>query len=492
MSSDVKRLTANRADPILLRARRSFGFKSFRPGQEEAIESLLAGNDTLVVMPTGFGKSAIYQVSGLVLEGTVLVISPLIALQKDQVDSINQKATGTEAVVLNSMQSAAESSLAFEKIEDGVGKYVFLAPEQLSKQETMKALEKAHIRLFVVDEAHCISEWGHDFRPEYLQLGAAVEQLGHPVVLAMTATASQEVRNEIVQRLGMREPRVLVHGFDRPNLKLSVEHFAREDQKLEGLLHRVRWAPKPGIVYTATRKRAEQITGILVEEGMEALSYHGGLKSLERNQVQDQFMSSDKAVVVATNAFGMGIDKADIRFVYHHDAPDSVDAYYQEIGRAGRDGAPAQAILFFRPEDIGSQAFKTGEGKLDPAEVEEIAVAITDHGRPIEVEDVATHSKLPGSKVRKVIARLQDVGALEVLPGGMVRPAADIDPAKSAEDAAQEQDRRREMKRQRLQKMEEYAKTSVCRREILLQYFGESFRGPCGNCDNCRTNRRAI
>ncbi len=357
-------------NPILETAQENFGFKKLRAGQEEAIRALLAKKDTLVVMPTGSGKSAIYQIAGLMRKGSVLVISPLIALQKDQVDSINSQETEAEAVVVNSMQRVAQAREALEKIEDGRGKFIFLAPEQLRKQETIQTLESANISLFVVDEAHCISEWGHDFRPDYLQLGAVIEQLGHPVVLAMTATASREVRDEIVERLGMRKPKLFVHGFDRPNIHLRVDHFETEDEKLEAVIHRVRWADKPGIVYVGTRKAAEDIMQRLEEEGIPALFYHGGLKADERREIQDRFMSGSTEAIVATNAFGMGIDKPDIRFVYHYDIPESLDAYYQEIGRAGRDGEKAEAALFFRQEDLGAAKFRSSEGKLEPAQAE--------------------------------------------------------------------------------------------------------------------------
>ena len=481
----AKKKPAPKNNDVLATARKNFGYESLRPGQEKAIRSLLAKHDTLVVMPTGSGKSAIYQIAGLMLEGSVLVISPLIALQKDQVDSINSQETDAEAVVINSTQRVAESREAFEKIEDGDGKFIFLAPEQLRKEETVEALENAEIRLFVVDEAHCISEWGHDFRPDYLQLGRALERLNHPPVLAMTATASREVRDEIVERLGMRNPKVFVGGFDRPNIYLRVDHFEDEDKKLEALIHRVRWAEKPGIVYVGTRKAAEKIVGMLAEEGVTALFYHGGMKASDRHEIQDRFMSGDAEVIVATNAFGMGIDKANIRFVYHYDVSESLDAYYQEIGRAGRDGEKAEAILFFRQADIGSASFKSSEGRLDPEEVEQIVEVIADQEGPVEPEEIAGQVNLSERKLTSAIQRLEDVGALEVLATGEVKVAEDADVTEAANAAALEQERRREMKKERLRQMQEYADTSTCRREQLLRYFGEDFTGPCNNCDNC-------
>jgi len=483
---------AKQPDAILAIARKSFGFDCLRPGQEEAICSLLDKKDTLVVMPTGSGKSAIYQIAGLMLEGAILVISPLIALQKDQVDSINHQDAEGEAVVLNSTQHAAETRETFEKIQEGTGKYIFLAPEQLHKQETVEALEKAGISLFVVDEAHCISEWGHDFRPDYLQLGPAIERLGHPVVLAMTATASRQVRDEIVQRLGMRNPKTFVHGFDRPNIHLRVDHFKTKEEKLEALVHRVRWAEKPGIVYVGTRKAAEEIMDLLTEEGVRALFYHGGLKASERHQIQDQFMSGEADVIVATNAFGMGIDKADIRFVYHYDISDSLDSYYQEIGRGGRDGEKAEAILFFRQEDIGAQAFKTGEGALGLKELDQVVTVIAGQDGPLDPSEIAGQTDLSERKLTSALQRLEDAGAVEVLPGGEVQLSEEADLSEAAQAAAEQQERRREMKRERLCQMEQYANTSACRREHLLRYFGDDFTGPCNNCDNCKATSGAI
>lgn len=470
---------------LLELARENFGFHSFRKGQREAIEALQKGHDALVVMPTGSGKSAIYQIAALLFDGVTVVISPLIALQKDQVDAINA-ADAPEAVVINSTQKAAEAREAKEKIEEGESKYIFLAPEQFHRQETMELLNKSDVSLFVVDEAHCISEWGHDFRPDYLQLGPVVEQLGHPTLLAMTATASPDVRKEIVERLGMRKPKIFVHGFDRPNISLRVDHFEKESEKMDALVHRVHWADKPGIVYTATRKNAEAITHALIEEGQEALCYHGGLKATDRKDIQERFMSGEAPVIVATNAFGMGVDKSDVRFVYHYDISDSLDSYYQEIGRGGRDGEKAEAVLFYRAEDLGVRKFLAGEGKLDPEAFERVVDIIADQEGPVEPEEIADQVDLSQRKLTSVIQRLEDVGALETLPGGEVQVAEQVDPAEAARAAAEEQLRRKDMKRERLERMRTYAETSTCRREFLLCYFGDEFTGPCGNCDNCQ------
>jgi ATP-dependent DNA helicase RecQ len=477
---------------ILSVAQKNFGYKELRHGQEEAILALLAKQDTLVVMPTGSGKSAIYQIAGLMMNGSVLIISPLIALQKDQVDSIQSQDTPVEAVLINSTQKASELRENFERIQEGRYKFIFLAPEQLRKEETIEALSNAKITLFVVDEAHCISEWGHDFRPDYLQLGHAVERLNHPVTLAMTATASAQVRQEITGRLGMREPKVLVGGFDRPNIYLRVDRFKEEEKKMEALIHRVRWAEKPGIVYTGTRKAAEAIMHSLAEEGIPALYYHAGLKAVERDEIQDKFMSGDADVIVATNAFGMGIDKSDIRFVYHYDAPDSLDSYYQEIGRAGRDGEKAEAILFFREQDIGAQAFHTGQGKLDTKQLEEVVEAIAEQDAPVTPKGIVEETSLSTRKLTSAIQRLEDVGVVETLPSGEVQLTENADVEEAVQEVAEQQEQRREMNKGRLRQMREYADANSCRREHLLHYFGDDFHGPCQNCDNCEAANPGI
>jgi ATP-dependent DNA helicase RecQ len=470
---------------ILSVAQKNFGYTELRRGQEEAIRALLAEQDTLVVMPTGAGKSAIYQIAGLMMDGPVLVISPLIALQKDQVDSIQSQETKAEAVLINSTQKASELRENLQQIQEGRYKFIFLAPEQLRKEETVEALNNAEIALFVVDEAHCISEWGHDFRPDYLQLGHAVERLNHPITLAMTATASARVREEIIERLGMRNPKILVGGFDRPNIHLRVDRFKKESKKLEALIHRVRWAEKPGIVYTGTRKAAEAIMHSLDEEGIPALYYHAGLKAAEREEIQNKFMSGDAEVIIATNAFGMGIDKADIRFVYHYDAPDSLDSYYQEIGRAGRDGEKAEAILFFREQDIGAQAFHTGQGKVDAQQLEKVVEAIAEQEEPVAPKEIAEGTGLSIRKLTSVVQQLEDVGVVETLPSGEVQLTKSADVEEAVQEVGGQQEQRKEMNKECLEQMRDYADTSACRREYLLRYFGDNFHGPCQNCDNC-------
>jgi len=465
-------------------ARHDLGFASLRPGQEEAVTALLAGHDTLVVQPTGSGKSAIYQIAGRLIDGATLIISPLIALQKDQVDSIAAH-NPADAVALNSTVGAAEYRENVDQIEQGNVEYIFLAPEQLRNNDAVERLKSTNISLFVVDEAHCISDWGHDFRPDYQRLGAVIESLGHPRVLALTATATAPVRDEIVERLGMRSPKVFVQGFDRPNIYLRVDRFKSESEKRDDLIHRTRWAEKPGIIYTGTRRAAEQIMASLAAEDIAALVYHGGLRPTERHEIQERFMSGDAEVIVATNAFGMGVDKSDVRFVYHYDVAESLDAYYQEIGRGGRDGNKTEAVLFYRHQDVGAQSFKTGGGNVDSELLEQLMSHFGQLKGSVRPEDMADELGIPKRKFIAALQRLEDAGAVRTLASGKVRKSAGADAEAAVRTIGELEEAHRETSRERLRKMREYAETSGCRREMLLRYLGDEYQGPCNNCDNC-------
>ncbi len=341
-------------------ATRHLGYEELRPGQLEGARSIVGGRDTLAVMSTGSGKSAIYQIAGLLLDGPTIVVSPLIALQEDQMESVEEREDDRlQAATLNSTLTAAEREQVFEELRAGELEFVLLAPEQLASSETVARLREATPSLFVVDEAHCVSQWGHDFRPDYLRLGEAREALGDPPLLALTATAAPPVREEIVARLGMRDPEVIVKGFDRPNIWLGVRAFHDAERKTSALLDAVEAAEGPGIVYAATQRGAEDLAAALADRGVRAAAYHGGMRPRRREQTQEAFMGDDGDVdvMVATIAFGMGVDKPDVRFVFHHDISESVDAYYQELGRAGRNGEPARALLFYRPQDVGRRRF---------------------------------------------------------------------------------------------------------------------------------------
>jgi ATP-dependent DNA helicase RecQ len=465
-------------------AREKLGHEELRPGQEEAIAAVLSGHDTLAVLPTGSGKSAIYQVAGALLPGATVVVSPLIALQKDQAEAIAAQDVG-EASVVNSSLGAAAREEALGEVEEGETEFLFLAPEQFANEETLARLQELAPSLFVVDEAHCISEWGHDFRPAYLRLGAVVAALGHPRVLALTATAAPPVREEIVTRLEMRDPQIVVRGFDRPNIRLAVRGFAEEEDKRAALIAQVAAAPKPGIVYAATRGRAEEVAAALVAHGVAAVAYHAGMSAGERTRVQDAFMADEAEVIVATVAFGMGVDKPNVRFVYHLDVSDSVDSYYQEIGRAGRDGEPAEAVLFFRSEDLHLRRFFAGSGQVDADQIAQVAEAVQEAAGPVAVAAIAEEVDLSQTKITVALNRLEEIGAVAVTPAGEVVATAHEDVAAAIEAAALTEEHRRKFARSRLEMMRCYADMTDCRREYILNYFGEAFTPPCGNCDTC-------
>lgn len=351
-------------------AREGLGLDELRPEQERAAATAAGGRDVLAVMPTGSGKTAIYELAAAARPGATVVVSPLIALQRDQVERIGADDVG-EAAAVNATIGQRARDAAFDALAAGELEFVFLAPEQLARPDTMDALRAAGPSLFVVDEAHCVASWGHDFRPDYRRLGDVIEDLGHPTVLALTASAAPTVRREIVDVLGMRDPLVLVAGFDRPNLRLAVHRFERAGDKVRSLLDGTVAAargvggaggPATGLVYVATRKGAERLAAQLSGAGVPAGAYHGGLGRRAREAVQAGFMDGTLRVVVATTAFGMGIDKPDVRFVHHGDVAPSLDDYHQEIGRAGRDGEPADAVLWYRPADLGTRRFQVSSG----------------------------------------------------------------------------------------------------------------------------------
>jgi ATP-dependent DNA helicase RecQ len=466
-------------------AREKFGYHSLRPGQAEVIRLVLQGHDVLSIMPTGSGKSAIYQICALLIGGPTVVVSPLIALQKDQVESIQEQDLAPAAVV-NSTITAGERREAFEKLGEGELEFLFLAPEQLANEETFKKVLENKPSLFVVDEAHCVSEWGHDFRPDYIRLGAIIEALGHPRVLALTATASDRVRQDIAQRLNMDDPKTIVWGFDRPNIHLAVESCPDDEAKERVLLGKVQEWKGPGIIYVATRKNAGKIALLLRENNVKSTAYHAGLKAEERRRIQDEFMADDTGVMVATNAFGMGVDKPDVRFVIHYDIPESLDAYYQEVGRAGRDGAPARALLLYRSADVGRRRAMAQQGKLDEDDVEEIVEVIAHAKGPVDADTIAEETELSSAKVAKAINRLEETGAVKTNGNGEVKAASRrIDVGEAAQAAVDEQNNFRQQRLGRVEIMQDYAQTGDCRRRYILNYFGEKLDRACGHCDNC-------
>ncbi|RWR08059.1 DNA helicase RecQ [Paenirhodobacter populi] len=339
-----------------------FGFHSFRPGQEEIVRAVIAGRDTLAIMPTGGGKSLCFQLPALCLDGMTVVISPLIALMRDQVRALRE--AGVEAGALTSGNTEEETEDVFQAIDDGRLKLLYIAPERLASSATQSLLKRAHTRLIAVDEAHCVSQWGHDFRPDYLRIGELKRVLGVPLA-AFTATADEETRAEIVTRLfGGTQPETFLRGFDRPNIHLA---FAPKDQPRRQILDfAAARRGQSGIVYCASRARTETLAAALREAGHPACHYHGGMDPDDRREVEARFQREDGLIVVATVAFGMGIDKPDIRWVAHADLPKSIEGYYQEIGRAGRDGAPAETLTLYGPDDIRFRRSQIDEGLAPP------------------------------------------------------------------------------------------------------------------------------
>ncbi len=459
-----------------------FGWDTLRPGQLAPMLSVLAGRDTLVVMPTGAGKSAIYQVPALLLHGPTVVVSPLIALQRDQVVGL-AKSGAPAAVAVNSAQGGRKSEMALDAVIAGHAEFLFLSPEQLANRDVLARLAAAKPSLFVVDEAHCVSAWGHDFRPDYQRLGDAIAHLGHPTVLALTATAAPPVRAEIVDRLRMRAPRQLISGFNRPNLRLAARQFVTDEEKRRAVVEHVAAEPGCGLLYVATRKDAERYAAELGARGRRAAAYHAGGRKSERERVHTQFLTGELDTVVATSAFGMGIDKADVRYVVHAAIPESLDSYYQAIGRAGRDGAPADILLFYRQEDLALPRFFAG-GVPDEASVVAVVRVLRQRGGPVPPAELAEATGLSATKLTRLVNLLEQAGAVGVERDGRITYKGSA-PGPAVDAALELAETRQRVDRSRIEMIRGYAETTGCRRQFLLGYFGEELPRPCGNCDTC-------
>ncbi|WP_104179583.1 ATP-dependent DNA helicase RecQ [Arthrobacter sp. B0490] len=469
----------------------TFGWEDLRPGQERAMEAVLAGRSVLCVMPTGSGKSAIYQVPALTLPGVAVVVSPLIALQHDQAESINETSGSVRAYVINSGMRKTELDAAWDAAADDDeatrAKFLFLAPEQIARDDVATRLRSLDVSLVVVDEAHCVASWGHDFRPDYLQLGHLLRDLRVPVV-ALTATASHPVQTEIAERLHLAGHAVIVEGFDRPNLTLDVVQHVDGAEKERAVRDQVLALEGPGLVYTATKKSANALAAELQERGRRADVYHAGRLKKERQAVHEGFLDGSIDVVVATTAFGMGIDKPDVRFVLHADISDSLDSYYQEIGRGGRDGLGSRAILHYRPEDLSLRRFFAAKS-VNRTRLRELFAFLAARGKPVTVRKLKELSGLPPRKLAGLLNLLVASGAVgDGVKGYRARRMSTSD---AVEAAVGQAERRERIDRSRVDMARRYAETRGCRRQFLLAYFGEELPGACGNCDNCFRQEQA-
>jgi ATP-dependent DNA helicase RecQ len=468
--------------------RRTFGFRALREGQEEVIRAVLDGKDTLAIMPTGAGKSLCYQLPGAELPGTTIIVSPLISLMKDQVDKLRE--LGVNAVQVNSTLTAGEESAVLEEISKEQREFVFVTPERLAQPEFLEMLKSNLIDIFVIDEAHCISQWGHDFRPSYLRLRAAIEALGNPRVLALTATATPAVVDDIRRQLGREEMEIIDIGVYRESLRLEVIPAPREESKRELLPRLLGEMAGTGIVYVSTIKDCEEVTEHLQSLGFEAARYHGRLGARERKRTQDRFMAGDLRVIVATNAFGMGIDKPDIRFVVHYNLPGSLESYYQEAGRAGRDGEPARCVLLYQPEDKNTQVFFLNGRYPKREHFLEVYRALA-RLRADEQEFAAgeIQKRAPGvakAKVNVVLATMKDLEMVDETSPGEYRLLRTGLAAAELDEMADRYEKRAESDRDRLRRMVLYAQTALCRWKAVLDYFGEEIDWDhCGHCDNC-------
>lgn len=467
-----------------------FGFDSFRPGQAEIIRALFAGRDALAVMPTGSGKSLIYQLPALMLPGLTVVVSPLIALMKDQTDKL--EALGVDVWTINSSLTTSAQAATVGAIEDGEGKILYLTPERFRNRDFFELLLGREISLFVIDEAHCVSQWGHDFRPDYMMLGGIAERLGRPPVLALTATAAPQVREDIVRQLRMRDPVRYVADLVRPNLFLEVLPAVNSDVKDVALERLLRETEGTGIIYTATVKEAERLFEQFSPRWPLAL-YHGRRTPKQRKEAQNAFMAGEVRAVIATNAFGLGIDKPDIRFIVHYQFPGSPEAYYQEAGRAGRDGLFARCTLLYRVEDRAVQGYFLG-GKYPDLE-EAVAVARVVNaftkGERHPLKEIAEAADVPRRKARIVLTLLKRQSMMREHRGGAWERLGDDVTDADLSHELRDYEERREIDRRKLEAMVRFCRTARCRTSVLLDYFGdkpeEGYR--CGHCDNDRVAR---
>ncbi len=480
-----------------------FGFEDFLDGQEPVMEDILSGRDGSVIMPTGGGKSLCYQLPALCREGVTLVVSPLIALMKDQVDALEAK--GVKVALINSTLTWPEQKERLDGMRKGDYQLVYVAPERFKVESFLRALEGVKIEMVAIDEAHCLSQWGHDFRPDYMRLGRALEAIGRPQCVALTATATPIVRQDIRQVLKLREPFERISGFERPNLSFTITPVEKVVQKY-ARLKAVIEAHKTGIIYCATRKKVDEVAETLHSWGIKCIAYHGGMKDVEREKTQNKFITRAVDVAVATNAFGMGIDRSDVRFVAHFEIPGSVEAYYQEAGRAGRDGEAAVCELLFNYADTRTQEFFIDGVNPGAGLIRDLyQFLLSDSDANYEVhrtlddlkEGLGQKNAMAIGAALSYLARHRwierfDVSGSRIKGTRLLRPevlARDL----TLDEAALEEKERRD--REKLEQMVQLCYANTCRQQWVLEYFGEENAPLCGSCDIClgeeNSDRRA-
>jgi len=465
----------------VMREARRFGVERFRPGQRELIEAVLGGRDAIGVMPTGGGKSLCYQLPALLLPKPTVVVSPLLALVQDQVAHLD--AWRLESSRLDSSLSSAEEEHNEDEIRTGISPLIYVTPERLQTSDCLALLRRNGVSRLVVDEAHCASDWGHDFRPAYLGIAEAARRLGRPPILAVTATATAETTRDLAAQLAMHRPVIVRPGLARKNLAFRVVRTVNEDRKREALRALLAREKGPGIVYVATIALAEEVHAFLESEGVAAGLYHGKRPMHERVETQQRFMSDSLGIMVATKAFGLGVDKPDVRFVVHWTFPDSLESYAQEAGRAGRDGKPAEAVLFYRLEDRRIQSYFLGTKYPRPAECQRLCAVLPTVGARVSIEGLADAVAMPVRRLRVVLTHLERDGVVRVSDDSVEVVAAKEAPRSLGEIVASYA-RRRAGDSARLEAMMQYAQSVSCRAARILGYFGEK-AAACGVCDVC-------
>jgi ATP-dependent DNA helicase RecQ len=464
------------------------GIPSLHHEQERAIRHALEGKDSLVVLPTGYGKSACFQVPSLIMKKPVVVVSPLLALLEDQ--SRNLVKHGVPVVRVDGTVRGKARREAFERIAEGGPLLVMTTPETLAGEELRPVLEKTGISLFAVDEAHCASEWGHDFRPAYLRLREMLERYGRPPVMALTATATESVREDLLRILDLQDPLIIVASPHRANLCFEVIECG-STARLRALTRLVLRLRRPGIVYCSTTKDVNAVQGALSAMGIPAHRYHGGMKGSDRKAEQENYMKRGRRLVmVATSAFGLGIDKPDIRYVIHFQTPSSIEQYVQEAGRAGRDGRPSHCILLHHDEERSIHEFLQGQSRIRPAQLYQLVktlVAYVDEGRFPDIIDLATSAKLAQRVCAAIVALLESAGLVEQTSEKYVRPLIPPeDLVQSAKKLTEQFMRLQKLDAERLDAVEAYGYAESCRAQLLRDYFGVDPGEPCNVCDVCR------